>query len=161
MCTAQRLAQVGQHDLGVKPDQVFNAGTFQHGHDLPQRLAAIVQQQPHRRQPGFQPVAGALQGLRRFGQGGVAQCLLQGNEAGASAIRRQTGLLHEAGKTRIGPGGFARRLAHGLGLFAVRHAPQAKGARNISVDNMSALADAVGLPLRDLLDPELYRDLPG
>lgn len=52
-------------------------------------------------------------------------------------------------------------LALQAGLSRTYISEVEKGARNISVDNMSALADAVGLPLRDLLDPELYRDLPG
>lgn len=31
------------------------------------------------------------------------------------------------------------------------------GARNISIDNMGKLADAMAVPLRDLVDPEKFR----
>lgn len=31
--------------------------------------------------------------------------------------------------------------------------------RNISIDNMGLLADALGAPLKDLLDPELFSSL--
>lgn len=33
------------------------------------------------------------------------------------------------------------------------------GKRNISIDNMGLLADAVGVPLRDLVDPEKFKGL--
>lgn len=33
-----------------------------------------------------------------------------------------------------------------------------RGARNISIDNMGVLADAVGVPLKDLVDPEQFKD---
>lgn len=38
-----------------------------------------------------------------------------------------------------------------------------RGARNISIDNMSRLAEALDVPLRDLVDPALFdvlNDLP-
>ncbi|WP_083292728.1 helix-turn-helix transcriptional regulator [Janthinobacterium sp. HH104] len=31
-----------------------------------------------------------------------------------------------------------------------------RGNRNVSIDNMSVLSQAVGVPLRDLVDPELF-----
>jgi transcriptional regulator with XRE-family HTH domain len=34
-----------------------------------------------------------------------------------------------------------------------------KGDRNVSIDNMGALADALGVPLKDLVDPEYFNDL--
>lgn len=33
------------------------------------------------------------------------------------------------------------------------------GSRNVSIDNMSLLAQAVGVSLRDLVDPELFNTL--
>ena len=33
------------------------------------------------------------------------------------------------------------------------------GGRNISVDNMGLLADALNLPLRDLVDPDKFKGL--
>jgi transcriptional regulator with XRE-family HTH domain len=33
------------------------------------------------------------------------------------------------------------------------------GKRNVSIDNMGLLADAVGVPLRDLVDPERFKGL--
>ncbi len=34
-----------------------------------------------------------------------------------------------------------------------------RGERNVSIDNMGALADALGVPLKDLVDPEYLSDL--
>lgn len=34
-----------------------------------------------------------------------------------------------------------------------------RGARNISIDNMAQLADALGADLKDLLDPKMFSDL--
>ena len=34
-----------------------------------------------------------------------------------------------------------------------------KGERNVSIDNMGALADALGVPLKNLVDPEYFKDL--
>ena len=34
-----------------------------------------------------------------------------------------------------------------------------KGDRNVSIDNMGALADALGVPLKDLVDPGYFNDL--
>lgn len=31
-----------------------------------------------------------------------------------------------------------------------------RGARNVSIDNMGLLADALGVQLKDLLDPEMF-----
>lgn len=31
-----------------------------------------------------------------------------------------------------------------------------RGERNVSIDNMGLLADALGIPLRDLVDPEMF-----
>lgn len=31
-----------------------------------------------------------------------------------------------------------------------------RGIRNVSIDNMGLLAQALGLPLRDLLDPDMF-----
>lgn len=33
------------------------------------------------------------------------------------------------------------------------------GERNISIDNLGLLADAVGVPLRDLVDPDKFKGL--
>jgi len=32
-------------------------------------------------------------------------------------------------------------------------------ARNVSIDNMGVLADVLGIPLKDLLDPDLFNGL--
>ena len=34
-----------------------------------------------------------------------------------------------------------------------------RGARNVSIDNMALLADAIGAQLKDLLDPEMFADM--
>jgi transcriptional regulator with XRE-family HTH domain len=36
-----------------------------------------------------------------------------------------------------------------------------RGDRNISIDNMDSLAIAVGVPLKELVDPEMLKDLKG
>jgi len=33
-----------------------------------------------------------------------------------------------------------------------------RGQRNISIDNMSRLASVLGMPLKELVDPDLFRD---
>lgn len=33
------------------------------------------------------------------------------------------------------------------------------GARNLSIDSMGTLANALGVPLRDLVDPDKFKDL--
>ena len=33
--------------------------------------------------------------------------------------------------------------------------------RNVSIDNMGVLADVLGIPLKDLLDPDLFISLDG
>lgn len=34
-----------------------------------------------------------------------------------------------------------------------------RGARNVSIDNMGQLADAIGVPLKELVDPEMFSAL--
>jgi transcriptional regulator with XRE-family HTH domain len=34
-----------------------------------------------------------------------------------------------------------------------------RGERNVSIDNMGALADALGVPLKDLVDPAYFKDV--
>jgi transcriptional regulator with XRE-family HTH domain len=34
-----------------------------------------------------------------------------------------------------------------------------RGIRNVSIDNMGALATALGVPLRDLVDPVMFASL--
>ena len=34
-----------------------------------------------------------------------------------------------------------------------------RGVRNVSIDNMGHLAEALGVPLRDLVDPEMFSAL--
>jgi transcriptional regulator with XRE-family HTH domain len=36
-----------------------------------------------------------------------------------------------------------------------------RGDRNISIDNMDSLALAIGVPLRELVDPDMLKDLKG
>jgi transcriptional regulator with XRE-family HTH domain len=36
-----------------------------------------------------------------------------------------------------------------------------RGDRNISIDNMDSLAVAVGVPLKELVDPDMLKDLKG
>ena len=36
-----------------------------------------------------------------------------------------------------------------------------RGIRNVSIDNMGLLAEALGVPLRDLVDPALFATLNG
>lgn len=36
-----------------------------------------------------------------------------------------------------------------------------RGVRNVSIDNMGLLAQALGVPLRDLVDPEMFSVLEG
>ena len=63
----------------------------------------------------------------------------------------------------------ARRLKdisqEGLALQAGLSRPYVgsveRGERNISIDNMGDLAKALGVPLRDLVDPEMFTGLAG
>ncbi|MBY0240235.1 MAG: helix-turn-helix domain-containing protein [Burkholderiaceae bacterium] len=34
-----------------------------------------------------------------------------------------------------------------------------RGARNVSIDNMGLLADALGVPLKDLVDPAMFAEV--
>lgn len=36
-----------------------------------------------------------------------------------------------------------------------------RGVRNVSIDNMGLLADALGVPLRDLVDPSMFSGIEG
>jgi transcriptional regulator with XRE-family HTH domain len=36
-----------------------------------------------------------------------------------------------------------------------------RGVRNVSIDNMGLLADALGVPLRDLVDPTMFSAIEG
>jgi hypothetical protein len=50
----------------------------------------------------------------------------------------------------------ALALQAGLSRTYVSEAERAE--RNISIDNMGLLADALRVPLKDLLDPEMFKD---
>ena len=49
-------------------------------------------------------------------------------------------------------------MAFDAGLTRAYVSSVERGVRNISIDNMSLLADAVGVPLKDLVDPDQYKD---
>lgn len=36
-----------------------------------------------------------------------------------------------------------------------------RGVRNVSIDNMGSLAQALGVPLRDLVDPAMFSSMDG
>lgn len=36
-----------------------------------------------------------------------------------------------------------------------------RGVRNVSIDNMGSLAQALGVPLRDLVDPAMFASMDG
>jgi len=36
-----------------------------------------------------------------------------------------------------------------------------RGVRNVSIDNMGLLAEAIGVPLRDLVDPAMFASIEG
>lgn len=36
-----------------------------------------------------------------------------------------------------------------------------RGERNVSIDNMGALAEALGVPLKHLVDPDLFSSVEG
>jgi transcriptional regulator with XRE-family HTH domain len=48
-------------------------------------------------------------------------------------------------------------VAFDAGLTRAYVSSVERGVRNISIDNMALLADAVGVPLKDLVDPEQYK----
>jgi transcriptional regulator with XRE-family HTH domain len=48
-------------------------------------------------------------------------------------------------------------LALELGMSRPYLSSVERGTRNVSVDNMGRLADALGVPLRDLVDPEKFK----
>ncbi|GAB3789802.1 helix-turn-helix domain-containing protein [Dyella agri] len=50
-------------------------------------------------------------------------------------------------------------LALQAGLSRTYVSEVERGARNISIDNMGLLAEALGMPLRDLLDADLLKRL--
>ncbi|RQP24225.1 helix-turn-helix domain-containing protein [Piscinibacter terrae] len=50
-------------------------------------------------------------------------------------------------------------LALELGMSRPYLSSVERGTRNVSIDNMGKLADALGVPLRDLVDPEKFRGL--
>jgi len=49
-------------------------------------------------------------------------------------------------------------MAFDAGLTRAYVSSVERGVRNISIDNMALLADAVGVPLKDLVDPEQFKD---
>jgi len=50
-------------------------------------------------------------------------------------------------------------LALDLGMSRPYLSSVERGTRNVSVDNMGRLADALGVPLSDLVDPEKFKGL--
>lgn len=50
-------------------------------------------------------------------------------------------------------------LALELGMSRPYLSSVERGARNVSIDNMGRLADALSVPLRDLVDPEKFPGL--
>jgi transcriptional regulator with XRE-family HTH domain len=50
-------------------------------------------------------------------------------------------------------------LALELGMSRPYLSSVERGTRNVSIDNMGKLADALGVPLRDLVDPEKFKGL--
>lgn len=50
-------------------------------------------------------------------------------------------------------------LALQAGLSRTYVSEVERGARNVSIDNMGLLADALGIALKELLDPEMFRRL--
>ena len=50
-------------------------------------------------------------------------------------------------------------LALDLGMSRPYLSSVERGARNVSVDNMGRLADALGVPLSDLVDPDKFKGL--
>ena len=50
-------------------------------------------------------------------------------------------------------------LALDAGLSRTYVSEVERGERNVSIDNMGLLADALQIPLKDLVDPERFKDL--
>ena len=50
-------------------------------------------------------------------------------------------------------------LALDAGLSRTYVSEVERGERNVSIDNMGLLADALQIPLKDLVDPELFKVL--
>jgi transcriptional regulator with XRE-family HTH domain len=50
-------------------------------------------------------------------------------------------------------------LAHESGLSRTYVSEVERGERNISIDNMALLAGALGVSLKDLVDPDLFKGL--
>ena len=50
-------------------------------------------------------------------------------------------------------------LALDAGLNRTYLSDVERGARNISIDNMALLASSLGVPLKELLDPDRFKDL--
>ncbi|MCW3481050.1 helix-turn-helix transcriptional regulator [Neisseriaceae bacterium JH1-16] len=50
-------------------------------------------------------------------------------------------------------------LALQAGLSRTYVSEVERGERNISIDNMGLLADALGIKLRELVDPEMFKTL--
>lgn len=50
-------------------------------------------------------------------------------------------------------------LALGADLSRTYVSEVERGVRNVSIDNMGLLAQALGVPLRDLVDPEMFSAL--
>lgn len=50
-------------------------------------------------------------------------------------------------------------LAFDIGMSRAYLSSVEGGRRNVSIDSMGKLADALGVPLRDLVDPERFRGL--
>jgi transcriptional regulator with XRE-family HTH domain len=50
-------------------------------------------------------------------------------------------------------------LADAAGLSRTYVSEVERGLRNISIDNMAQLADALGVPLKELVDPDLFKGL--
>jgi transcriptional regulator with XRE-family HTH domain len=50
-------------------------------------------------------------------------------------------------------------LALELGMSRPYLSSMERGTRNVSIDNMGQLADALWLPLRELVDPEKFKGL--
>ncbi len=90
---------------------------------------------------------------------------------GLRACNRTFFYMKKAAKTLTARAVFARNLrrarrnkditqevmAFDAGLTRAYVSSVERGVRNISVDNMGLLADAVGVPLKDLVDPDQYK----
>lgn len=50
-------------------------------------------------------------------------------------------------------------LAHRANLSRTYVSEVERGIRNVSIDNMGLLAEAIGVPLKQLVDPEMFASL--